>query len=254
MMLTGLFTTAAGLPSAAARPVLASPRGSSIRIPVPTGERALSPVESLLLAAFRWQTQQQTGCRSDEPGFAGMLEELREYQRGHSVQEQAAASGSIMEALSGPFPPVFKRFAAQPWAPSSLSYCTTLILGFLVGEMTLTEREAGDSRGGGVLVKRCAVLEQSGCAGLCINMCKLPTERMFAEKWGMPLRMQPNFETCECQLSFGVSPPPLKQDATLPTGCIGSCPLAQSHPLPHEAAAAPLAASSNLEVYLNRDR
>ena len=77
MMLTGLFTSAAGLPAAAARPVLASPRGSSIRIPVPTGERTLSPVESLLLAAFRWQTQQQTGCKSDEPGFAGMLEEVR---------------------------------------------------------------------------------------------------------------------------------------------------------------------------------
>ena len=231
MMLGGLFA-ASGLLSAAPPPVLVSPRGSSIRIPLPVAERALSPVEALLLAAFRWQTQQQTGCKSDEPGFAGMLAELREFQRGHSVEEQAEASGSIMEALSGPFPQVFRHFAAQPWAPSSLSYCTTLLLGFLVGEMTLTEREAGDSRGGGVLVKRCAVLEQSGCAGLCINMCKLPTERIFADKWGMPLRMQPNFETCECQLSFGVSPPPVEQDATLPAGCLGSCPLAQPHPLP----------------------
>ena len=81
-------------------------------------------------------------------------------------------------------------------------------------------------------------------------MCKLPTERMFAEKWGMPLRMQPNFETCECQLSFGVSPTPLEQDDTLPTGCIGSCSLAQSHPAPPAAAAAP--AASHLEAYLNR--
>ena len=61
-------------------------------------------------------------------------DQLREFQRGHSVQEQAAASRAIMEALSGPFPPVFKKFAGQPWAPSSLAYCTTLILGFLVGE------------------------------------------------------------------------------------------------------------------------
>ena len=76
-MLTGLFPTAAVLPSAAARPVLTSRHGSSIRIPVPAGEPTLSPVESLLLAAFRWQTQQQTGCKSDEPGFAGMLKEVR---------------------------------------------------------------------------------------------------------------------------------------------------------------------------------
>ena len=77
MMLTGLFPTAAVLPSAAARPVLTSRHGSSIRIPVPAGAPTLSPVESLLLAAFRWQTQQQTGCKSDEPGFAGMLKEVR---------------------------------------------------------------------------------------------------------------------------------------------------------------------------------
>ena len=77
MMLAGLFPTAAVLPSAAARPVLTSRHGSSIRIPVPAGEPTLSPVESLLLAAFRWQTQQQTGCKSDEPGFAGMLKEVR---------------------------------------------------------------------------------------------------------------------------------------------------------------------------------
>ena len=239
MILAGLFMPAAlftpatrSLPAAAPPPVLASPRGSSIRIPLPVAERTLSPVEVLLLAAFRWQTQQQTGCKSDESGFAGMLEELREFQRDNTVDEQAAASGSIMEALSGPFPSVFRLFASQPWAPSSLSFCTTHILGFLVGDMTLTEREAGDRRGGGVRVEKCAVLEHSGCMGLCVNMCKLPTERMFAEKWGMPLHMQPNFETCECQLSFGVSPPPVDQDTTLPAGCLGSCPLALSHPLP----------------------
>eukprot|EP00908_Phaeocystis_cordata_P014277 Transcript_25375.p1 GENE.Transcript_25375~~Transcript_25375.p1 ORF type:complete len:228 (-),score=57.45 Transcript_25375:152-835(-) len=225
LSMLSLYVTAMRLPAAAPPPAVA--RASSIYVPRPEAVRALSPFEAVVLAAFRWQTQQQTGCRSDEPGFEGMLEELREYQRGHTVTEQAEASGRIMDALAGPFPQIFRAFSREPWAPAALAWCTTQLLSFLVGGMALTEREAGDARGGGVLVERCAVLEHSGCKGLCVHMCKLPTERMFAERWGLPMRMQPNFETCECQLSFGVRPPPLEEDPTVPAGCLGACPLAQ---------------------------
>ena len=33
----------------------------------------------------------------------------------------------------------------------------------------------------GVLVKRCKVLEQSGCVSVCKNVCKIPTETFFTD-------------------------------------------------------------------------
>jgi len=55
-------------------------------------------------------------------------------------------------------------------------------------------------------------------------MCKVPTQRFFDEKWGVPLAMEPNFETGSCQLRFGVEPVDLEDDLTIPSGCLGRCP------------------------------
>ena len=68
------------------------------------------------------------------------------------------------------------------------------------------------------------MLEGSGCKGVYAKMCKVPTERFFAERWGVPLSMEPNFETGACQLRFGVAPVALEEDATIPPGCLGRCP------------------------------
>ena len=46
----------------------------------------------------------------------------------------------------------------------------------------------------GVLIKKCRYLEASGCVGLCVNLCKRPTEAFFADAFGLPLTMVPNFE------------------------------------------------------------
>jgi len=45
-----------------------------------------------------------------------------------------------------------------------------------------------------VNVKKCRYLEASGCAGVCVNMCKLPTQDVIATEFGVPLYMQPNFK------------------------------------------------------------
>ena len=44
-----------------------------------------------------------------------------------------------------------------------------------------------------VHIKKCRYLEQSGCVGMCVNMCKLPTQQFFTEKFGIPLTMTPKF-------------------------------------------------------------
>mgnify|MGYP003683886465 CR=1 FL=1 len=214
----------------AARPMSRpAPSGPSIRPqPLAPEPPPLSPVDELLLALFRRELRAQTGVYDSRPGFEGMLSELREYQLAHNVKEQADCSEAIMGALGGPIPEIFNHVAAKrSWAPGALAICTTFFLRFLVGDMNLTQRAPGDVRGGGVLIRRCKVLEQGGCKGLCVNMCKIPTERYFADRWGTPVTMSPNFETLQCQLSFGVAPPPKEElESLLPAGCLNGCALA----------------------------
>ena len=54
-------------------------------------------------------------------------------------------------------------------------------------------------KGYGVLVERCRYLEQSGCAAVCINSCKVPTQEFFAKNMGLQLTMTPNYEDFSCQ-------------------------------------------------------
>jgi len=80
----------------------------------------------------------------------------------------------------------------------------------------------------GLLVKRCRFLEESGCASVCVNSCKIPTQTFFAEHMGLPLLMEPDYETFECQFSFGVAPTAATEAAALATPCLALCPTAGS--------------------------
>ena len=217
----------------AARPAAWHRDARTIRRPLPpSGELAISwPLDSFFLGLFRWTLQQKTGVNPHpSAGFDGMVGELQSYQRTHSLEEQAECSEQVLAALSGPFPEIWKGLTGSfAWSPAALAFFAPFFLHFLVGDMTTTQRADGDPRGGGVLVHRCAVLEKSECKGLCVNMCKRPTERFFAARWGVPLHMQPNFETLECQLSFGVEPPALSDDPSLPVGCLSYCPIARGY-------------------------
>ena len=35
-------------------------------------------------------------------------------------------------------------------------------------------------------------LAESGCVGMCVNLCKAPTQEFFTEQLGMPLTMEPS--------------------------------------------------------------
>jgi hypothetical protein len=38
----------------------------------------------------------------------------------------------------------------------------------------------------------CRYLENSGCVGMCVNMCKIPTQSFFTDEFGLPLTMNPS--------------------------------------------------------------
>ena len=204
---------------------------SALLIPYPSPlEEEFQPsiFDDILLSVFRWTLQQQSDQRSpDVKGFDGMVKELLDFRQLRGLEEQEKVAYQTMIALSGPVPFIYKTlFANNIHSPAILAWFAKHLLPFLVGDMQLTSRSVDDDRAGGVLVERCRVLEGTQCKGVCAKMCKLPTQRFFEEEWGVPLYMQPNFETGQCQLAFGVVPPSIDNDPTIPSGCITRCPAA----------------------------
>lgn len=112
----------------------------------------------------------------------------------------------------------------------------------------------------GLLVKRCRFLEEAGCASVCVNSCKIPTQNFFLQDMGLPLtvsctsrrcfglfayvmittqrestsqtyliqcvQMEPNYETFECQFSFGKTPDDSTEMEAINTPCLARCPTA----------------------------
>ena len=82
------------------------------------------------------------------------------------------------------------------------------------------------------MIERCRLVEESACKGMCVGLCKQPTEAYFASI-GLPLSLTPNFEDGSCEMCWGRAP----QDddlADADMGCYGSCGLL--HPKPAAAA------------------
>lgn len=194
-----------------------------------------SPLDKGLLYVFRKLVTKETGYSSKTEGILGLLEEGREYmlRPGVSAEAQHKMVYNVLAGLMTPvMPPVYKTFMTGiynekqvgpwPWAPWLTSFVTPLFFGFLVGPSRPNRRIDGSL--GGLVVEKCKFLQESGCKGLCMNQCKLPAQQFFAEYLGLPLTVSPNFETQECQWSFGEVPMPPEQDPRMPTGCLTGCP------------------------------
>ena len=59
--------------------------------------------------------------------------------------------------------------------------------------------------------------------GLCLHQCKLPAQQFFKDELGLSLTVSPNFESQECQWSFGEEPLPPQDDPSFPKGCLVGC-------------------------------
>jgi hypothetical protein len=57
-----------------------------------------------------------------------------------------------------------------------------------------------------------------------LHQCKLPAQQFFVDTLGLPLTVSPNFETQECQWSWGEIPLEPSQDPSFPKGCLIGCP------------------------------
>jgi hypothetical protein len=192
-----------------------------------------SPLDALLLRVFRAFVEEEIGFVSPKPAMAGLAEEGRSYMLRASEEEQQAMVVTVLRRLFTPIGPPFyrvfmsgiwgeRRLGPWFWAPALTSWVTPTFFKFLVGPSVPNYRKDGQL--GGLVVEKCRFLQESGCKGLCVHQCKLPAQRFFADDLGLPLTVSPNFETQECQWSFGEVPLPVEADPSLPAGCLAGCP------------------------------
>jgi Beta-carotene isomerase D27-like, C-terminal len=197
-------------------------------------------LDIILLKVFRQLVTQNTGgITSELPGITGLLDQGRTFllqpnQTAEAQHEMVKATlGQLMTPVLPPFYRIFmsgivpsKKDGQQfgPWfyAPFLTALVTPIFFQFLVGPSIPNRRT--DGQVGGLLVTKCKFLQESNCKGLCLHQCKIPAQEFFADTLGLPLTVVPNFESQECQWSFGQVPVRVDQDPSFPTGCLNGCP------------------------------
>lgn len=178
------------------------------------------------ISIFRRTMRPYIGWQSKREGYDGLVEECRMLLARKGPEEQAKVVEQLLNKifLVPHGPKLFRRFFAH--RPQMNAALTPVVFEWLVGPSKVNAPEDG---GAGVLIEKCRFLEESGCKGLCVNMCQQPVQKLFTEKLGLPLRMTPNYEDMSCQMSFGVHPLPIEEDPAITGDCLSDCKMSGTY-------------------------
>ena len=193
-------------------------------------------VDRFFIWFFSRKMANALGKETKLDGYDGLVDLSQQIMLGRSAQEQQAAIALMLRSLI----PAYVLAAIRTlFSPTKLvcelnAWFATRLFEWLVGPCEVTEAEVAAPDGqlrvqrSGIHIKKCRYLEQSGCVGMCINMCKLPTQDFFTTEFGFPLTMTPNFEDLSCEMVFGQVPPPLETEPAYLQPCLASqCAIAK---------------------------
>ena len=191
-------------------------------------------LDRLFIALFTRKMARVSGATSTIKGYERIVALSRQIMRGRSADQQQQAVAAILNSFVPSPVLAFIRFA---FSPTRLvcelnAWFASMMFEWLVGPCQVEAAEVTTPDGvvvqsSGVYIEKCRYLEQSGCVGMCVNMCKLPTQKFFTEQFGIPLTMTPDFETLSCRMIFG-QPPALEPKSAYQHPCLESCPTAQA--------------------------
>jgi len=189
------------------------------------------------------------GVDSEREGYEGIIDltlnrlanNKERYANARAIQN---GSQRILRSL---FPkwllPAFRAMFARPAPVLSgrmIAFVTALSCEWLMGpcevnNLNLTQSDSPSqnlpSEGLGVHIKRCRYLEESGCISVCINCCKIPTQRFFGEDMGVPTTITPNYDDFSCQFDFTKKPMSEDKDPAFNVECYEMCPTKRRHGL-----------------------
>ncbi|CAN1254772.1 Beta-carotene isomerase D27, chloroplastic [Linum perenne] len=140
------------------------------------------------------------------------------------LQQQQVVREVLLSMLPPGAPDQFRKlFPPTRWAAEFNAALTVPFFQWLVGPSEVIEVEInGVKQRSGVRIKKCRYLENSGCVGMCVNMCKIPTQDFFTNEFGLPLTMNPNFEDMSCEMIYGQAPPSFEEDPVSKQPCFPS--------------------------------
>ena len=198
-------------------------------------------IDKIFIALFSRKIAKALGKKSPHKGYQGFVDLSQQIMQGRNPQEQQELVAVILKSLVPP--PVLylirTLFSPTKWVCESNAWFAKVLFQWLVGESEIQLVEVFDEnhqvrqQNSAVKIKKCRYLEESGCVGMCINMCKLPTQKFFTESFGIPLTMTPNFEDFSCEMIFGQYPPALETEKASSQSCLSTtCPTAHISTLP----------------------
>ncbi|KAK3274518.1 hypothetical protein CYMTET_17296 [Cymbomonas tetramitiformis] len=156
--------------------------------------------------------------------------------RQQSAQDQRQSVVELLKSLLPPTLPFLIRRIIPPakWAAEMNANVTVEVFSWMVGpcERIPVPNATSDTTSGvapqastkaALKIKRCRYLQESGCVGMCVNMCKLPTQDFFTNEFGLPLHMKPNYEDLSCEMVFNELAPSEDLDEALQQPCFTTC-------------------------------
>ncbi len=200
-------------------------------------------VDRAFIWLFSRKMANALGKETARKGYDGFVDLSKQIMAGRNARQQQETVAVVLQSLV-PAPVLY--VIRTVFSPTKLvcelnAWFATVLFEWLVGPCEVAEVEvptkSGETRRqkSGVHIKKCRYLENSQCAGMCVNMCKLPTQAFFTEKFGIPLTMTPNFDDFSCEMVFGQIASPLEEEECYQQPClINRCAIApiRSTPCP----------------------
>ena len=195
--------------------------------------------DNLLDRLFIWlfSRKMANAINTDIPtgGYRGFVELSQQIMQGRSGPQQQDVVAKVLQSLV-PAPVLWT--IRTLFSPTKLvcvlnAWFAAQMFEWLVGPCEVEAAEVDDGKGGvrsqhsAVQIQECRYLKESQCVGMCVNMCKLPTQTFFTEEFGIPLSMTPNFEDFSCTMVFGQPPIDLAIDEAFNEPCLIECSASQ---------------------------
>lgn len=171
------------------------------------------------------------GAQMPASGYGGFVDLSKQIMQGRDAKQQQAEVAQVLQSFV-PAPVLW--IIRTVFSPTRLvcvlnAWFAAQMFEWLVGPCEVGTAEVQGPDGtvrqqpSAVNIQKCRYLEESQCVGMCVNMCKLPTQTFFTEKFGIPLTMTPDFDDFSCKMVFGQVPPEPEADEAFTQGCLSEC-------------------------------
>ncbi|KAL2663902.1 hypothetical protein AAZV13_02G128500 [Glycine max] len=168
--------------------------------------------------------QEATGLKNSKSGYESLVEAATLASQRFSPIEQHQL---VIQSLDRAFPKPMLLLIRTLLPPSKFArklfaIFTTLFFAWLVGPSEVRESEVEGRRERNVVhIKKCRFLEETNCVGMCINLCKLPSQSFIKDSL--------DFDDMSCEMIFGEDPPESTDDPALNQPCFKLCKAKRSH-------------------------